>query len=125
MKEFFEIIFGTMSFAMWMAYIALALIGTAVFSATEVESRNIQSTSTPKKFFWKFWATDNIKRYYVTLLIIFINFRFFKDINGGIEITPYIAFLIGFGSDGIAGFGKRKMKVLQADREKLLKENPE
>ena len=119
MKEFFEIIFGTMSFASWCAYILLALLGTLLFTGMEVGLRDENSPKTPKKFSLEFLAKDNIKRYLFTVLLIFIQLRFFKELNG-VDLTPYTAILIGFGADGIAGFSKKKVKALQADRERLL-----
>jgi hypothetical protein len=120
MKEFFEIIFGAMSAGQWLAYLLLAVLGTVLFTWMEVDQRDVASPRTPKSFSWSFLARDNIRRYILTLLLIFVQMRFFKDING-VDLTPYMAIVLGFGSDGIAGFSKRKIKRLQADRERLLK----
>lgn len=109
-----------MTFGSWCAYIVLAILGTILFTGMEVGLRDETSPKTPKKFSWGFLAKDNVKRYLFTLLLIFIQLRFFKELNG-VDLTPYTAILIGFGADGIAGFSKKKFTVLQADRDKLLK----
>ena len=120
MKEFIAIIFGSMSFACWLAYLLLAIIGSFVFTATEVNERDVLSDRTPFHFSLRFLALDNLKRYALTLLLIFIQMRFWKDLSGS-ELTPYTSLLMGFSMDGIAGFSKRVIPQLQADREKLLK----
>lgn len=118
MKEFLSIIFGSMSFACWMAYLLLALIGSFVFTATEVKLRDVESPKTPRKFSFTFLALDNLKRYGLTLLLIFLQIRFWKELSGT-DLTAYTALLMGFGMDGLAGFSKRVFPKFQADREKL------
>lgn len=121
MKEFLEIIFGNMSLPQWWAFLVLAIIGSIAFSGMEVIDRNVESPKTPRKFSWNFLAKDNIKRYFLTALLVFIQIRFYSDINH-VDLTPYTAILIGFDADGIAGFAKRNAKIMQADRKKLMRE---
>lgn len=120
MKEFLTIIFGSMSFACWVAYLLFSLLGSFVFTATEVNERDALSNCTPFHFSLKFLALDNLKRYMLTVILIFIQMRFWKDLSGS-ELTPYTSLLMGFSMDGIAGFSKRIIPQLQADREKILK----
>lgn len=122
MEEFLKSILGDYSIPMWFAYFFFAVLGTAAFSWIEVSSRDKASVKTPVKFRWKFFAFDNLKRYVATGILIYIQFRFFKELSGS-SLSEYVAFLIGFGSDGLAGFSKRSTKILQADRDKLLRDN--
>ena len=124
MEEFLKSILGDYSAGLWFAYFFFALLGAAAFSWIEVSNRDKNSVKTPFKFRWNFFVSDNLKRYIATGILIYIQFRFFKDLSGS-ALSEYVAFLIGFGSDGLAGFSKRSSKILQADREKLLKENPD
>lgn len=121
MEEFLSIIFGSMTFASWFGYLLLSLLGSFIFTVTEVKTRDALSNSTPFYFSFKFLAFDNIKRYLFTLLLIFIQMRFWKDLSGS-DMTPYTALLLGFSMDGISGFSKRMIPQLQEDRTKLLKE---
>ncbi|MFA6573719.1 MAG: hypothetical protein WCT13_06180 [Patescibacteria group bacterium] len=122
MEEFLKSILGDYSVPMWFAYSFFALLGTAAFSWIEVKNRDKASVKTPVKFRWKFFVFDNLRRYIATGILIYIQFRFFKELSGS-NLSEYVAFLIGFGSDGIAGTSKRTSKLLQADRDRLLRDN--
>ena len=124
MEDFINSVLGGYSVGMWFAYLFFAVIGAAAFSWMEVSSRNKNSVKTPVRFHWKFFIFDNIRRYIATVILIYVQFRFFKELTGS-ELSEYVAFLIGFGGDAIAGLSKRTTKILQADRQKYLKENKE
>lgn len=119
MEDFIRSVLGGYSAGMWMAYLFFALLGVIAYSWMEVRGRNRNSSATPKYFSWRFFAFDNLKRYIAVIILIYVQFRFFANITGT-ELSEYVAFLVGFGSDGIAGFSKRGTKLLRADREKLL-----
>jgi len=121
MEEFLNSLFGTYSTGMWFAYFFFAIIGTIAFSWIEVKNRDKNSIKTPFRFKWRFFIFDNIKRYVATAIIIYIQFRFYKEISHS-DMSEYAAVLIGFNSDGIAGVVKRVTKILQIDRAKLTKE---
>lgn len=119
MDDFLMSIFGTYTAGQWIAYMYFALMGALIYSWREVKDRDVQGTKTPVKFSFRFLIRDNIKRYILTLLLIYIQFRFFKEMTG-YELTEYTALLIGFSSDGLSGISKNTTKYLQADREKLM-----
>lgn len=121
MEDFIKSILGDYSIGLWCAYFFFALLGTAAFSWSEVSDRDKKSVKTPFNFSWRFFVSDNFKRYIATGILIYIQFLFFKELSGS-PLSLYVAFLIGFGSDGLAGFSKRSSKILQADREKLLRD---
>lgn len=110
---------GGYSLGMWLAFLFFAALGTVAYSWMEVDNRDTESPKTPVNFSMKFLLQDNARRYLVTAVLIYVQFRFFKEINGQ-PLTEYVCFLIGFGADGLAAFGKKNTKVLKADREKLL-----
>ena len=120
MEDFINSVLGGYSLGMWLAYFFFAMLGAAAFSWMEVTNRDRNSVKTPIKFRWKFFCLDNIKRYIATGILIYLQFRFFKELTGT-GLSEYVAVLIGFGGDGIAGFSKKRAKILQADREKLFK----
>lgn len=122
MEDFIHSLIGDYSFGLWMAYFFFSVLGVMAFSWMEVKDRDKASVKTPVKFRLNFFVLDNIKRYIAVAILIYIQFRFFKELSGN-PLNEYTAFLIGFGSDGIIGFSKKRTKLLQADREKLLKEN--
>ena len=119
MNDFITSISGGYSLGMWLAFLFFAVLGAIAFSWMEVDNRDQKSPKTPRKFSFRFLFRDNARRYLVTAILIYVQFRFFKEINGQ-PLTEYVCFLIGFGADGIAAFGKKNTKVLKADREKLL-----
>ena len=124
MEDFINSILGGYSVGMWFAYLFFALLGVIAFSWIEVKDRDKNSRKTPVAFNWKFFIFDNYKRYIATAILIYVQFRFFKALSG-YDISEYMAFLIGFGGDAIAGVSKRTTKILQSDREKYLKDNQE
>jgi hypothetical protein len=122
MEELFKMLFGNLSVWGFIGFLIWALIGAFDFSQMELSDRNPQSEKTPRKFSLKFWIMDNWRRWLVTLILIFILFRFYPELTGQ-PLTEYTAFLTGFGSDTITGFTKRKFTLLQANREKLIQHN--
>lgn len=124
MEDFIKSVIGDYSFGLWLAYFFFAIIGSIAFSWMEVSDRDKASPKTPVKFRLTFFILDNIKRFVATAILIYVQFRFYKELSGN-PLNEYTALLIGFGADGLAGFSKKRTKLLQADREKLMKENPE
>lgn len=123
MKEFLTLVFGNISIATYLACFFFALLGVAVSTYGEVSGRNVRSADTPILFSWTFLALDNLKRYAITLILIFLQFRFSNE-SLGIDLNPYAALLMGISADGIAGIAKRYFSVLKADREKIYNNNP-
>lgn len=123
MNDFIISIFGNYSIGQILALIFFFLIGLALYSLQEVRERNVQSKSTPIPFSFVFFIMDNAKRFLLVFILIFIQFRFFKELTGQ-ELTEFTAFLIGYAGNGIGGFSKRNIKLLQANRDKLINDKP-
>ena len=119
MDEFKQIILGDITVGYFFGMLFWSLVGFLIFTWMEIKQRDVSSIKTPKKFKIMFWLKDNWKRFIVTALFIFVQFRFYYEITGQ-ELTPYIALLMGLGSDAISGFSKKSYKELQSDREKLM-----
>lgn len=85
----------------------------------EVNQRNVKSKRTPKKFSWKFLIKDNAKRFVLSALLIYIQFRFYYELTGQ-ELTEFTALLVGYMGNGLADFGKRNIRTLQNKRDEML-----
>ena len=120
MSEFLEIIFGQLSAAYVAGMMVWAGIGFVIYNFLEVNERDVLGEKTPKKFKWGFYLIDNWKRIIGTILLVFVQFRFFEQLSGGQELTPYVALVMGMSSDAISSFGKKSTTFMQADRKKLL-----
>lgn len=105
-----------------LGYFIFFLIGMFLFSYLEVENRNVKSTETPKKFSWKFFYKDNIKRYIGSIVLIYVLFRFYPELTGQ-DLNEFSAIMLGFMGDGIVGMKKSSSKLLRANRNKILSED--
>lgn len=118
MEQFTEMIIGHITLAEFMGYLFWVIVGTLIYQLMEVKDRNKHSDRTPYQFNLKFWFLDNWKRLLVTFLLILVNIRFWENLTGS-ELTEYTAFLVGFGSDGVAGFLKKRTGKVKIHRQKL------
>jgi len=119
MENLINNILGGYSAWQFISFVFFFLIGLAIYSVQETRERDIESKFTPKKFNFKFFILDNLRRFALAILLIYVQFRFFKELTGQ-ELTEFTALLIGYAGNGISGFGKRNIKALQANRDKLL-----
>ena len=118
MNDFLTSLLGDLSAGNWMAYLFFATLGVLVASWTDIKARNKTSLSTPKKFSFSFFFQDNFKKFVVTIILIYINFRFWEQITAT-ELSEYSAFLAGLTSDSISNLTKKNVKQLQTNRKKL------
>ncbi len=123
MKEFLSLVLGDISIAKYLACLLFAILGVAVFTFTEVSGRDVKSEKTPILFSWKFLALDNIKRYVLTGILIFLQFRFSEEVFH-VDLNVYTALTMGFNADGLAGIAKQFFAFLKADREMLYNSDP-
>jgi hypothetical protein len=119
MDDLINSITGGISTGMFFSYLFFVLIGAAINIYMDIDTRDVESKNTPKKFSWKFNFLDNRKRYFATLLLIYVGIRFFEQMNGS-PLTEYTALLMGFSFDRISQFGKKTSNILKEDRKKLL-----
>jgi len=118
MGEFFTILFGEYSIAQLMAFVVFFILGYVVYGLVETSGRSITSPNTPKKWSWKFWFSDNWRRYLTTILCSFILFRFYTEVSGH-PFGNFDAVTFGLLGDGIAATVKKRVKAIAGDREEL------
>ena len=119
MSEIFEVIFGAYTWVQIFGFTWFLAIGYIIYGLNETSERDKLSTRTPKKWKWKFWFSDNWRRYLVTFLSTYVMFRFYIEFVGH-EFTYFEALMMGLIGDGIGATAKKKIKKVQADREKLM-----
>jgi len=120
MNEIFEVIFGAYTWVQLFGFAWFLGIGYLIYGITEASNRDRLSTNTPKKWKWRFWFKDNWRRYLTTILSTYIFFRFYVEFVGH-EFMYFEALMMGLIGDGIGATAKKKIKRVQANREKLMK----
>ena len=123
MEELLLRIFGNYSVIDLLSFAWFMFIGYAIYSLVETTGRDIESSTTPKKWSWNFWLKDNMKRYITTILTTYIFFRFYIEFVGH-PFSDFEALMIGLIGDGIGATAKKRIKALKADREKLMAHMP-
>jgi len=118
MNDFWLSVVGGYTFGQTMAMFFFFVIGLILYQLQEVKQRDVESKNTPKKFSLGFLLKDNIKRFLIAFILIYIQFRFFKELTGQ-ELTEFTALLVGYMGNGLSDFGKRNLKVLQENRNKI------
>lgn len=121
MEKLGLMLFGGYSVWELIGYGVFFILGMFLYSYLEVENRNKLSNNTPKKFSWKFFYKDNIKRYVASVLLVYVLFRFFIEMTGQ-ELNEFTALLMGFTGDGVIGMKKKSIKGLNTNRDNLMKE---
>jgi hypothetical protein len=88
-------------------------VGIGIFMSLLLHTtgRDVMSENTPIRFSWQFFWKDNIKRIFVSFMLIYITLRFTPSILG-IKVTDYVAFAIGFINDKLAQIIKDKTSML-------------
>jgi hypothetical protein len=119
MEELLIRIFGEYTYVDLISFGWFMFIGYAVNALIETSTRDIDSPNTPKKWYWYFWIRDNWKRYLFTVLMTYVLFRFYIEIIGH-PFTDFEALLLGFSGDGVSGTLKKRLKLLSADRKKIM-----
>lgn len=113
-------ILGNYSFGQFVGFCFFFLIGLAMYQFQEVNERNKKSPHSPYKFSFKFMIVDNLRRFVVAAIFIYVQFRFFKELTGQ-ELTEFTALLIGYMGNGLANFEKRNIRTLKRKRHELYK----
>jgi hypothetical protein len=119
MGELMKTIFGEYTNIQLFGYFWFFFVGYLIYGLTETTGRDVDSSSTPKKWNWKFWFYDNWRRYLTTVLCTYILFRFYVEICGH-PFGNFDAVSLGLIGDGIAATMKKRVKTIGADREKLM-----
>ena len=90
----------------FMVAVFYACIGATLNLLIHANTRDVGSSRTPDNFSYKFLIRDNWKRIAISVILIFISIRFSQEILGQ-QLTTYLAFLIGFSVDRLAGLIKK------------------
>ena len=119
MTEFLNIIFGDYTTAQLFGFMWFFLIGYFIYGLTETTGRDVNSPNTPKKWSWKFWFYDNWRRYIITFLCSYVLFRFYAELTEH-PFSNIDAVTMGLIGDGIAAVLKERVKVVGANRIKIM-----
>jgi hypothetical protein len=107
------------------------IIGVAISLLWHTTKRDPQSAATPVCFDLKFLMLDNIKRFVLGFLLIYVVIRFYPNFFHE-SINDYAALGVGLGFDKIAELIKGNSTLLDMNRNKIIdsadknpsKENP-
>lgn len=102
--DFWAAFLNGMPLGVLFAGFVFALLGVLLNALIKASSRNPNSERTPVEFSWKFFWSDNVKRFInsglTTLIAIFLSLRFFKELTGVEDsISMIYCFGVGFGID--------------------------
>jgi len=123
MQEFKQLVSGGLSAGYYLA--ALFFSGLAILLSMWAGSskRNVNSTSTPRKYSFKFLIWDNTKRIVCGLVAMFLIYRFSSSIIGrglSMEAAVGVGFMISLGIDQLIGWLKQRFDLLQMDRDRIM-----
>lgn len=102
--EFWNAFLAGIPLGVLFAGFVFAIIGVLLNGLLKAATRNPEKVGTPVQWSWKTFWSQNLKRFLtsaaITLLVIFVSLRFFKEITGsGTELSMFYSFGIGFGID--------------------------
>ena len=105
MDNFLKIVLGDQTLDNFAGYMAIAAIGIFITLLYHAVQRNQASPRTPVEFNFLFLLKDNALRLMASLCLslftVFVCIRFTNDILH-VNLSPFIALLIGLGSDKLA-----------------------
>lgn len=117
MNEFLKIILGNQTLAGFVGNMVLAIVGIIVKLQWDANKRDANSPTTPVNFSFAFLLKDNALRLFssfaFSLFIIYIAVRFTDQLLH-VQLSPFIALLIGLASDSIASLLKNLTKDISA-----------
>jgi hypothetical protein len=96
MEDFKSIVLGNMTFAVFGAYMFIALFVAFLMLLIRADKKRHDSPDTPTKFDWGFFVQDNLLKFVINILVIALMIRFSVEFVGQ-EITGWAAALIGLG----------------------------
>ena len=119
MEEFMKVLMGDMAVGTMLGYVFLTLVGAGLSLLVEVNSRNVDSGSTPRGFSWRFLALDNVKRFVWVILLVYAVVRFSYMLFPG-EPVDWVMVSLGYNIDSLMGSAKKGSKVVGMNRQKLM-----
>lgn len=102
--DFWASFLNGMPLGVLFAGFVFALLGVLLNALLKTSTRDPLNTRTPVEFSWKFFWSDNVKRFInsgvTTLIVIFLSLRFFKELTGVQDSVSMIyCFGVGFSID--------------------------
>lgn len=123
MEEFKQLVLGPASIAYYAAAEFFAILALILSLYLHSRKRNLNSSSTPKRFSLLFLFWDNTKRIAVGQIALFIIFRFATELIGR-QLNMWVAvgagFLLSFGLDKVIQLIKDKSSIMDMNREKMI-----
>lgn len=118
-NEALQIIMGDKTGGYYIAGFFFSFLAVLLSLYRYSRTRDKNSPTTPYKFSWSFLIWDNIKRIFVSLILMFILFRLFDLSNPFMMIG--VGFFVAFGLDKAIQFLMDRtdlMKFLEPERKK-------
>ena len=102
--DFWAAFLNGMPLGVLFAGFVFALLGVWLRSLLIVAKRDPLKSTSPVEFSWKYFFSDNTKRFIksgvTTIIVIFLSLRFFKELTGVTnEISMLYSFGVGFAID--------------------------
>lgn len=102
--DFWGAFLNGMPLGILFAAFLFALIGVCLRALLITAKRDPLKEGSPVEFSWKFFFSDNVKRFIksgvTTIIVIFLSIRFFKELTGaGDELLMLYSLGVGLGID--------------------------
>ena len=121
LKQTLEIILGDKQLSYYLAGFFFSGLAILLSLYHHSRKRDVESPNTPKKFSWTFLVWDNLKRIFITLIVMFILFRQLDLSDVWYQIG--VGFLVSLCLDKVIEFLMKKSelvsKLMGMDREKF------
>lgn len=106
----YEVITGGIALVMLAVYLFWAYVGMLLHLAVDFVKRKPKSSNSPEKASFKYYWNDNKQRLILALILIPVAIVFAPQLFG-VELSLFVAFGIGYGSDTIADILKKKAVI--------------
>lgn len=116
MEELKGHILGEASIPYYIAAFIFSSLAIIVSLYLHSRQRDKLSDRTPYKFSWKFLIWDNLMRVFITLILMFLFFRFSPDVFGkplSMPIAVAVGFFLSLGLDKAIQWLQTKFDVLK------------
>lgn len=111
-EDFYQIILGNFTPGMFLGYIAIMFIGAAISLLMDVSKRDKTSRRSPNRFSWWFLLKDNIKRFFLVILIMYVFIRFSDMLFEG-QPLDWVLLIMGYNFDNLISKAREKFETLK------------
>mgnify|MGYP001009136545 CR=1 FL=1 len=105
-QDFLNELLGGIAVVPFVVAVFYAFVGATLNLLIHSNKRDIDSPNSPKNYSYQFLFRDNWKRIAIGIILILIVIRFSQEMIGQ-QLTMYLAFIIGFSVDRLAGLIKK------------------